>query len=193
MRKFNSINKRNGRKFILTFIEGNDKVKAYDVEKQEEKEVSINTIKRWHEVGDEIKPEPKKKTTARKKSNKKNKGTDKRRKVTEKQVIEIRKKRDEGQSINSLAKEYGMSYSGMYWIVKGNTWAHLDKKEDEEKPKYYWYEYRLRGYSLGCQPKGVVMVDHDHGKYGAIAYKEPLTQKQIDEYELNPLKEGVTV
>src|SRR5699024_12079186 len=115
VKKFNSVHKRNGRKFVLTFME-NDKVKAYDVEKETEKVISINTVKRWHEVGEEIKTEPKKET---KKENKK----DKRKKVTAEQVLEIREKKEAGQSISSLAKEYGLSYSGMYWIVKGNTWA----------------------------------------------------------------------
>src|SRR5699024_8997297 len=119
---------------------------------------------------------------------------DKRKKVTAEQVIEIREKRETGQSINSLAKEYGMSYSGMYWIVKGNTWKHLDDKQENEKnegnyhsPRYHWYEYKFRGYSLGCQPKNPVAVDHDHGRFGAVAYKEPLTDKQIKEFELIPM------
>jgi len=189
VKKFNSVHKRNGRKFVLTFME-NDKVKAYDVEKETEKVISINTVKRWHEVGEEIKTEPKKET---KKENKK----DKRKKVTAEQVLEIREKKEAGQSISSLAKEYGLSYSGMYWIVKGNTWAHLDEKKESEQvnrsKSYHWYEYRFRGFSPGCQPKGYIAVKHNHGQFGAIAYKEPLTEKQIADYELNPLEEGVTI
>lgn len=53
--------------------------------------------------------------------------------------------------------------------------------------KLYWYEYRFRGFSLGCQPSGYIEVDHEHGRFGAIAYENPLTDDQIKEYELNPL------
>lgn len=183
MKKFYSVNKRNGRKFILTFKEGGEVI-AYDIEKKQEKAISLNTIKRWHEIGEEIKPEEPKGEK---------KGVDKRRKVTEEQVREIREKRKAGASISSLAKEYGLSYSGMYWIVKGNTWKKLDEEEREKEKRrevhgYFWYEYKHRGYSPGCQPKGVVAVDHDHGKFGAVAYKEALTEKQIQEYELIPLQ-----
>lgn len=194
MKKYHSVNKRNGRKFILTFNDDNT-VLAYDIEKKTEKAISLNTVKRWHEVGEEIKPEQPKKKAAKKST--KAKGKDKRKKVTEEQVREIREKKKAGASISSLAKEYGLSYSGMYWIVKGNTWAKLDKEEQTEEQKrenlrkahgHFWYEYKHRGYSPGCQPKGVVAVDHNHGRFGAIAYKEQLTEKQISDYELIPMQ-----
>lgn len=50
----------------------------------------------------------------------------------------------------------------------------------------YWYEYRLRGFSLGCQPSGFVDRNENIGRHGIIAYDRPLTQKEIDDYELNP-------
>ena len=121
MKQFKSINTRNGREFILTFK--GDEIVAHDIEKGKDKVISENTVKRWHEIGEEIKQEkPKKRST---KSN----GQDKRKKVTAEQVREIRQKKAEGMSISALAKEFGMSYSGMYWIVKGNTWANLDKED----------------------------------------------------------------
>ncbi|HHB2481370.1 TPA: hypothetical protein ACORDH_002821 [Bacillus cereus] len=51
----------------------------------------------------------------------------------------------------------------------------------------YWYEYRLRGCSLGAQPKGFIEVNHEHGKWGAVAYDRPLTQKELIDYELNDM------
>lgn len=51
----------------------------------------------------------------------------------------------------------------------------------------HWYEYRLRGFSPGCQPTGWVDVDHNRGKWGAIAYNRELTDKEIDAYELRQL------
>lgn len=53
--------------------------------------------------------------------------------------------------------------------------------------KKYWYKYRLRGFSLGCQPKDFVEVDHEHGKWGAVAYNRPLTDKEISDHELNDM------
>ena len=179
MNKFKAVNKRNGRNFILNYSV--DSIIAYDIEKEIEKEISSKTVKRWYEVGEEIIPEPKK----NKKSVKENKGKDKRKKVTEEQVRQIREQKNAGASISQLAKDFGLSYSGMYWIVKGNTWANLDK---EVESKVYWYSYRHRGFSIGCQPKGHVKVDESHGRFGAIAYDSSLTDKQKNEYELDLIK-----
>ena len=46
-------------------------------------------------------------------------------KVTEVQVLEIREKAANGQSINSLSKEYGLSYTPTDCIVKRRTWKHI--------------------------------------------------------------------
>ncbi|WP_236583364.1 MULTISPECIES: hypothetical protein [Bacillus amyloliquefaciens group] len=51
----------------------------------------------------------------------------------------------------------------------------------------YWYEYRLRGFSLGCQPGGHIKVDHNRGRFGAVAYSKPLTEQQLRDYELLPI------
>jgi len=182
MNKFKAVNKKNGRNFILNFQ--TDSVIAYDVEKETEKEISTKTVKRWYLVGEEIIPEIKKEKVA-KKPVKENKGKDKRKKVTEEQVREIREQKNVGASISQLAKDFGLSYSGMYWIVKGNTWANLDK---EVESKVYWYSYRHRGFSIGCQPKGHVKVDESHGRFGAISYDSPLTDKQKNDYELDLIK-----
>jgi hypothetical protein len=59
-----------------------------------------------------------------------------------------------------------------------------DKEEETETNNLYWYEYRLRGFSLGCQPRGHVEVNHSVGRFGAIAYDRPLTETEINDYEL---------
>lgn len=45
--------------------------------------------------------------------------------VTDKQVIEIRKRRAGGESNVGLAKEFGMSQSAMSALCHGTAWAHL--------------------------------------------------------------------
>ena len=53
MKKFNAVNKRNQKAFVLTFLE-DGKVLALDVQSGKEKEISAATVKRWYEVGMEI-------------------------------------------------------------------------------------------------------------------------------------------
>lgn len=55
--------------------------------------------------------------------------------------------------------------------------------------KLYWYEYRFRGFSPFCQPKGHIQVDETKGKFGIIAYNRPLTKNELAEYELREWKE----
>lgn len=54
--------------------------------------------------------------------------------------------------------------------------------------KLFWYEYKYRGFSPFCQPKGHIEVDNSKGKFGIIAYDRPLTEKELYNYELNPYK-----
>ena len=62
--------------------------------------------------------------------------------------------------------------------------------------RYYWTR---RGIAPGCQPSGFVsFADVDNGKltngrrcYGYIDYKEPLTDRQVKDYELTPHTEEV--
>ena len=55
--------------------------------------------------------------------------------------------------------------------------------------KYYKYGMRLRGYSPGCQPKGVTLREDDpSGKYyDIIVYDHRLTEKEVTDYELDEL------
>ena len=46
--------------------------------------------------------------------------------LTEKNVIDIRKKRAEGRTIYSLAKETGMSQNAISAIVHRRTWKHVE-------------------------------------------------------------------
>ena len=54
----------------------------------------------------------------------------------------------------------------------------------------YRYGMRLRGYSPGCQPTGVVRCEDDPtGRYyDILVYKRPLSAEEVDSYELDELK-----
>ena len=60
--------------------------------------------------------------------------------------------------------------------------------------KVYWYELLYRGVSVGTQPKkGWVTSDLEHinvkGKeFGAVMYNRPLTEQEIEDYELRPIE-----
>lgn len=51
----------------------------------------------------------------------------------------------------------------------------------------YIYGMRLRGYSPGCQPRGVdERMDDPKGRYhDLIAYKRELTAEEVRDYELD--------
>lgn len=54
----------------------------------------------------------------------------------------------------------------------------------------YLYGMRLRGFSLGCQPKEgfVERTDDDTGKYyDILAYSRELSDKELQDYELDYL------
>ena len=57
----------------------------------------------------------------------------------------------------------------------------------------YKYGMRLRPFSIGCQPKDgfVEREDDPTGKYwDVIIYDRPLTEKELEDYELDNLNEG---
>ena len=60
--------------------------------------------------------------------------------------------------------------------------------------KLHRYGMRLRGYSMGTQPRGVVeWEDADKSKDGYwsyIYYNEKLTQRQMEDYDLDYLGES---
>ena len=60
--------------------------------------------------------------------------------------------------------------------------------------RYFQYGMRLRGFSIGCQPKDCfVKVEDDHtGKYyDILTYSRHLTEKECRDYELDYLGEVV--
>lgn len=67
----------------------------------------------------------------------------------------------------------------------GREWVLCNSKENNEKT--HWYAYRLRGFSLGCQPKGFVDKDESYGKFGAVAYNRKLTKEEVSAYELTEI------
>ena len=55
----------------------------------------------------------------------------------------------------------------------------------------YLYGMEERGFSLGCQPKDGLLglSDKSSGKYyDIIEYSRKLTEKEIKEYELDPVE-----
>lgn len=76
-------------------------------------------------------------------------------------------------------------HGGLRLTEAGREWVENSIKEDTAKT--YWYAYRLRGFSLGCQPKGFVDTDHAYGKFGAVAYNHKLTKEEVSDYELTEI------
>lgn len=59
--------------------------------------------------------------------------------------------------------------------------------------KEYLYGMRMRGFSIGCQPKDGFLDrrdDPDGKYYDIIVYDRPLTESELDEYELDSLNDG---
>lgn len=54
--------------------------------------------------------------------------------------------------------------------------------------KLYWYEYKFRGFSPGCQPNDFIEWDDEYGRLGAVAYRRKLTPKELEDYELHPIE-----
>ena len=61
-------------------------------------------------------------------------------------------------------------------------------EQPEQKQEVYWYEYIYRGFSPGCQPEGFIDKDNEKGRFGWIAYDRELTEQEINDYELRPVK-----
>ncbi len=50
-------------------------------------------------------------------------------KLTEEQVISIRRRASEGESKKSLAAEFGVKLSTIYCAINGNNWKHVGKSQ----------------------------------------------------------------
>lgn len=55
----------------------------------------------------------------------------------------------------------------------------------------YRYGMRLRGFAPLCQPKGVIAREDDlSGRYHDIlVYDRQLTEKELDDFELDPIED----
>lgn len=62
---------------------------------------------------------------------------DRRRKLTNEQYVEIREKREQGKSLNALAKEYNVSKKLILIIVNSES-----KAKQEKYVKDHWREFR---------------------------------------------------
>lgn len=62
----------------------------------------------------------------------------------------------------------------------------------QEETMEYRYGMRLRGFSIGCQPKGVIAREDDTtGKYyDILVYGKKLSEKELEDYELDYIGEG---
>lgn len=67
-----------------------------------------------------------------------------------------------------------------------------ENTQEEKKEMIYKYGMRLRGFSIGCQPAGVVeRLDDTTGKYlDIITYNRPLTAEEMRTYSLDDLNDN---
>ena len=58
--------------------------------------------------------------------------------------------------------------------------------------KEYRYGMRLRGFSPGCQPKEGLIGCEDGGRkyHDIVVYSRPLSDRELDDYELDDLNTG---
>jgi len=145
MKKFEAVNKRNGKTFVVVMME--DKALTIESESGKEKEVSLATIKRWFELKKEIVPVVEKKEEVKKEEVRKEKpvsemkvrrhprtevkkdGTVRQDKFKPKLnaeiVSEIKRKLREGAKQSHLAKEYGVSNQTIRCIRFGWMWKEV--------------------------------------------------------------------
>lgn len=96
-------------------------------------------------------------------------------------AIMLRPSKEDGQKVRSAAKERGMSTQA--FVMKA-VFEYIAKNPVEHK-----YGMRLRGYSIGAQPKGVLRREDDPtGKYhDIIVYERQLSADEVEAYELDEL------
>lgn len=64
----------------------------------------------------------------------------------------------------------------------------MEKNETKSEIKLYWYEMWKRPVDIGCQPKGFVDFDNDKGRHGIVSYDRPLTEKELNDYDMRVWK-----
>ena len=94
------------------------------------------------------------------------------------------------QWLESLPGSYGKEVKA---AIKEYIANHPDRPfwEEDETPKEYRYGMRLRGYSPGAQPKGVLRREDDQtGRYhDIIVYDRKLSADEIRAYELDEMED----
>lgn len=96
-------------------------------------------------------------------------------------AILLRPSKEDGLRYREAAKQASMSLQAYIFLAieeyMTNHSVHLE----------FHYGMRLRGYSPGAQPGGVIgRRDDPAGKYhDIIVYDHPLTDKECEEYELD--------
>ena len=96
-------------------------------------------------------------------------------------AIMLRPSKEDGARIRQAAADAGMSVQGfMLMLFEEYMTTH---------PAEYKYGMRLRGYSPGAQPKGVLRREDDTtGKYhDIIVYGRPLSAEEISNYDLDTI------
>lgn len=74
------------------------------------------------------------------------------------------------------------------WLTNQNFKYYTELNYGKGKERLHWYE-TSRPISHGTQPTGFVEWDEEKGKYGLVAYKQPLTQQELEKFKMKPLKE----
>lgn len=98
-------------------------------------------------------------------------------------AIMLRPTKEDGQIVRSAAKANGKSVQGFVMEIV------LEYIANHPFSAEYRYGMRLRGYSPGAQPKGVLRREDDSsGKYhDIIVYGRQLSAAEVASYELDEL------
>ena len=96
-------------------------------------------------------------------------------------AIMLRPSKEDGARIRQAAADAGMSVQGfMLMLFEEYMTTH---------PTEYKYGMRLRGYSPGAQPKGVLRREDSMTDkyYDIIVYDRPLSAEEISNYDLDTI------
>lgn len=96
-------------------------------------------------------------------------------------AILLRPSKEDGARYRAAAKQTSMSLQAYVFL------AIEEYMKNHPANQEYLYGMRLRGYSLGAQPSGVIdRRDDPSGKYhDIIVYDHPLSEKECEDYELD--------
>lgn len=93
--------------------------------------------------------------------------------------------------VSELEKEHEMFQAFLERYKSTDLYESFKKEQlqnNKDTNNLYWYEYRLRGFSIGCQPKGFISHDDNKGRHGIISYDRQLSENELSNYELVPYK-----